>query len=67
MAVSTTSSAHGSIRHVFTVVVPHTDDEGNRDAHLNNTTTKVAVGSDESGGLHSVGVRPRSLPIRMPN
>ena len=45
--LGTTSSSLPAYAYCPIVVVPYTDDEGNL-MHLNNTITKVAVGSDES-------------------
>lgn len=45
--LGTTSSSLPAYAYCPIVVVPYTDDEGNP-MHLNNTITKVAVGSDES-------------------
>lgn len=45
--IGTTSSSLPAYAYCPIVVVPYTDDEGNL-MHLNNTITKVAVGSDES-------------------
>ena len=61
--LGTTSSSLPAYAYCPIVVVPYTDDEGNL-MHLNNTITKVAVGSDESKwGLRRWRSRPRS-PIR---
>ncbi|KAA8817801.1 universal stress protein [Bifidobacterium sp. UTCIF-37] len=45
--LGTTSSSLPAYAYCPIVVVPYTDDDGNL-MHLNNTITKVAVGSDES-------------------
>lgn len=45
--LGTTSSSLPAYAYCPIVVVPYTDDDGNP-MHLNNTITKVAVGSDES-------------------
>ena len=45
--LGTTSSSLPAYAYCPIVVVPYTDDDGNL-RHLNNTITKVAVGSDES-------------------
>ena len=45
--LGTTSSSLPAYAYYPIVVVPYTDDDGNL-MHLNNTITKVAVGSDES-------------------
>ena len=45
--LGTTSSSLPAYAYCPIVVVPYTDDDGNL-MHLNNTSTKVAVGSDES-------------------
>lgn len=45
--LGTTSSSLPAYAYCSIVVVPYTDDDGNL-MHLNNTITKVAVGSDES-------------------
>lgn len=45
--LGTTSSSLPAYAYCPIVVVPYTDDKGNP-MHLNNTITKVAVGSDES-------------------
>ena len=45
--LGTTSSSLPAYAYCPSVVVPYTDDDGNL-MHLNNTITKVAVGSDES-------------------
>lgn len=45
--LGTTSSSLPAYAYCPIVVVPYTDDEGNP-RHLNNTITRVAVGSDES-------------------
>ena len=45
--LGTTSSSLPAYAYCPVVVVPYTDDDGNL-MHLNNTITKVAVGSDES-------------------
>ena len=45
--LGTTSSSLPAYAYCPIVVVPYTDDDGNL-THLNNTITKVAVGSDES-------------------
>ena len=45
--LGTTSSSLPAYAYCLIVVVPYTDDDGNL-MHLNNTITKVAVGSDES-------------------
>ena len=57
--LGTTSSSLPAYAYCPIVVVPYTDDDGNL-MHLNNTITKVAVGSDESKwGLKGVGDRGR--------
>lgn len=48
--LGTTSSSLPAYAYCPIVVVPYTDDDGNL-MHLNNTITKVAVGSDESSGV----------------
>ena len=45
--LGTTSSSLPAYAYCPIVVVPYTDDDGNQ-MHLNNTNTRVAVGSDES-------------------
>ena len=47
LLMGTTSSSLPAYAYCPIVVVPYTDDDGNL-MHLNNTITKVAVGSDES-------------------
>ena len=54
--LGTTSSSLPAYAYCPIVVVPYTDDDGNL-MHLNNTITKVAVGSDESkGGLKALEI-----------
>lgn len=54
--LGTTSSSLPAYAYCPIVVVPYTDDDGNL-MHLNNTITKVAVGSDESKwGLKALAI-----------
>ena len=54
--LGTTSSSLPAYAYCPIVVVPYTDDDGNL-MHLNNTITKVAVGSDESKwGLNALEI-----------
>ena len=54
--LGTTSSSLPAYAYCPIVVVPYTDDDGNL-MHLNNTITKVAVGSDESkSGLKALEI-----------
>ena len=60
--LGTTSSSLPAYAYCPIVVVPYTDDDGQR-IHLNNTISRVAVGSDESKwGLKAVSYTHLTLP-----